>query len=57
MQQESDRTGAVYEPPRLIDLGPMTALTLADGNHFGKVTGGSDAFLLRGQGGLTATSA
>jgi hypothetical protein len=48
---------AVYEPPRLDDLGRLAIVTLAEGNHVGKVTGGSDAFVMRGHGGLTATSA
>ena len=57
MKHRSTRKIAVYEPPRLEELGKLSVLTLAEGNHYGKVTGGSDAFLMRGQGALTATSA
>jgi hypothetical protein len=53
----TDRLTAAYEPPRLDDLGPLATLTLAEGNHHGKVMGGSDAFVMRGHGGLTANSA
>ena len=57
MKHRSTRNTAAYEPPRLEDLGKLSLLTLADGNHYGKVMGGSDAFVMRGQGALTATSA
>ena len=57
MRESSKAVSVVYEPPRLDDLGRLDIVTLADGNHFGKITGGSDAFVMRGHGGLTATSA
>jgi hypothetical protein len=57
LKDSSNGHTAVYEPPRLDDLGPLSVVTLAEGNHFGKVTGGSDAFVMRGHGGLTTNSA
>ena len=46
-----------YTPPLLRELGDFGALTQANGNHYGKVTGGTDAFNLVGQGHLVDTSA
>lgn len=46
----------VYEPPRLIELGPFEALTQAEGRHVGKLAGGSDAFLLTGRGNAIVTT-
>ena len=57
MKDRSTRETADYEPPRLEELGKLSLLTLAEGNHYGKVMGGSDAFLMRGHGALTAGSA
>jgi hypothetical protein len=34
-----------YTPPLLRELGGFSALTHANGNHFGKVTGGTDALV------------
>lgn len=56
MKHRSTRETADYEPPRLEELGTLSLLTLAEGNHYGKVMGGSDAFLMRGHGALTAGS-
>jgi hypothetical protein len=57
MEHSNERATAAYEPPGLIDLGPLAALTLAEGEHLGKSMGGSDAFVMRGHGGITTTSA
>jgi hypothetical protein len=57
MRDSSKAGTVVYEPPRLDDLGRLDIVTLADGNHVGKIDGGSDAFVMRGHGGLTANSA
>jgi hypothetical protein len=56
-EERTDGSNCGYEAPELIELGPMVALTLANGNHFGKVGGGSDAFLMRGHGAITDSSA
>jgi hypothetical protein len=46
-----------YEAPRLVELGRLVSVTQAEGNHFGKIAGGSDAFVMRGHGALSTTSA
>jgi hypothetical protein len=57
MKRSTDRLTAVYEPPRLIELGRFATVTLAEGNHYGKVMGGSDAFVMLGHGEIAASSA
>ena len=46
-----------YEAPKLMELGALVTVTRAEGNHFGKIAGGSDAFVMRGHGALSTTSA
>jgi hypothetical protein len=53
----SERGEDAYEAPKLTELGTLATVTLADGNHFGKIAGGSDAFVMRGHGALSTTSA
>jgi hypothetical protein len=54
---EQSREPSGYEPPRIVELGLIAERTLADGQHVGKVAGGSDAFVMVGHGALTNTSA